>query len=108
MMTASLFYVDRNRSSMGSENYLDIFKSKWSWSQDQIYWSFLQSIVTIYVWLTTGFGQVNGFIDHLNIPLGTTNNYKAITNLHILQITTAPAKPFSSLLCHQPLPDNGF
>jgi hypothetical protein len=31
-------------------------------------------------------------------PLGTTSNYSAIANVHTLQNTTAPAKPFSSLL----------
>jgi hypothetical protein len=32
-----------------------------------------------------------------------------ITDLHALQITTVPAKPFSSLLClNQPFPDKGF
>jgi hypothetical protein len=30
----------------------------------------------------------------LHAPLGTTNNYSDIANLHIVQITTAPAKPF--------------
>jgi hypothetical protein len=39
-----------------------------------------------------GFGLANGFIDHLYTPLGTTSNYSAIPNLHILQITAAPAK----------------
>jgi hypothetical protein len=35
--------------------------------------------------------------------------YGAIINLHTLQITTAPAKPFSSLFyLHQPFPGNGF
>jgi hypothetical protein len=37
---------------------------------------------------------VNGFIGHLYTPLGTTSNYSAIADLHILQITTALAKPF--------------
>jgi hypothetical protein len=41
---------------------------------------------------------VNGFIDHLYPPLGTTSNCSAIANVHILQITTAPSKTFSSLL----------
>jgi hypothetical protein len=41
-----------------------------------------------------GYGLVNGFIDHLHTPIGTTSNYSAITNLHTLQITTVPAKPF--------------
>jgi hypothetical protein len=42
-------------------------------------------------------------------PLGTENNYRAIANLQNSQITTAPAKPFLSLLClRQPLPGNGF
>jgi hypothetical protein len=39
-------------------------------------------------------GLVNGFIDHLYTPLGNTSNYSAIADLHTLQITTAPAKPF--------------
>jgi hypothetical protein len=51
---------------------------------------------------------LNGFIDRLYIPLGTTNNYSAIAELHILKITTAPTKSFSSLLYHQPFPGNGF
>jgi hypothetical protein len=42
-------------------------------------------------------------------PLETTSNYSSIANLHTLQITTAPAMPFSSLLfLHQPFPGNGF
>jgi hypothetical protein len=41
---------------------------------------------------------VNGFIDHLYTPVGTTSNYSAIANLHTLQITAAPIKPFFSLL----------
>jgi hypothetical protein len=57
-----------------------------------------------------GYGLVvNGFIDHFCAPLGTTSNYNTITNLHTLQITSALAKPFSSLLCiHQPFPGNSF
>jgi hypothetical protein len=53
---------------------------------------------------------VNGFIDHLYTPLGTTINYSTIDNLNTLKITTAaPAKPFSSLLRHQqPFPSKGF
>jgi hypothetical protein len=44
-----------------------------------------------------------------NTPLGTTSTYHVIANLHNSQITTAPAKTSSSLLClHQPLPGNGF
>jgi hypothetical protein len=51
----------------------------------------------------------DGFIDQLHTPLGTANNCIAIANLHTLQITTAPAKPFSSLMCfHQPFHGNGF
>jgi hypothetical protein len=50
-----------------------------------------------------GYGLVNGFIAHLYTPLGTTRNYNAISNLQNLQITTAPVKPFSSLLCLQQL-----
>jgi hypothetical protein len=37
---------------------------------------------------------VNGFIDHLYTQLGITINYRATADLHNLQITTAPAKPF--------------
>jgi hypothetical protein len=43
-----------------------------------------------------GLDFVNGFIDHLYTPLGTTSNYSATANLHNSQITTAPAKPFLS------------
>jgi hypothetical protein len=46
------------------------------------------------VWLTTGFGLVNAFIDHLYTRLGTTSNYSATANLHNSQITTALAIPF--------------
>jgi hypothetical protein len=46
-----------------------------------------------------GYGLLNGFIDHLYTRLGSTSHYSAIANLHTLQITTAPAKAFSSLLC---------
>jgi hypothetical protein len=40
----------------------------------------------------------------------TTWNYNYITaNIQNSQITSAPAKPFSSLLAfHQPFPGNGF
>jgi hypothetical protein len=41
-----------------------------------------------------GFQLVNGFIDHLYPPLGTTSNYSAITNLHTLQFTTGHTKSF--------------
>jgi hypothetical protein len=37
---------------------------------------------------------VNGFIDRLYPPLGTTSNYKAIANLHTLQINATPVKLF--------------
>jgi hypothetical protein len=60
------------------------------------------------VWLQTGYRLVNGFIDHLYTPFETTSNYSAIANIHTLQITTAHAQHFSSLLCHQPFPSNGF
>jgi hypothetical protein len=54
---------------------------------------------TIYVWLQTAYGLLIGFIDHIYIPLRTTSNYSAIA------ISTAPAKPFSSLLhLHMPFP----
>jgi hypothetical protein len=38
----------------------------------------------------------------------TTSNYRANANLHTLQTTTAPTKPFPSLCLHQPFPGNGF
>jgi hypothetical protein len=48
------------------------------------------------------------FIHNLYAPLRTTSIYSATTNLSNLQMTTATAKPFSSLLClHQPFPSNG-
>jgi hypothetical protein len=46
------------------------------------------------VWVDTGFGLVNGFIDHLYTQLGTTSNYSATANIHNSQIITAPAKSF--------------
>jgi hypothetical protein len=36
---------------------------------------------------------VNGFIEHLHTPLGTTSKYSAIADLHTLHITIAHAKP---------------
>jgi hypothetical protein len=55
-----------------------------------------------------GYGLVNGFIDHLHHS-ELQVIYSAIANLHTLQITTAPAKSFASLLClHQPFPGNNF
>jgi hypothetical protein len=51
-------------------------------------------IWSMYVWLYTGFGLVNGFIDHLFTWLRTASSCSTITNLHNLQITTALAKPF--------------
>jgi hypothetical protein len=42
-------------------------------------------------------GLANGFINHLYTQIGTTSNYSATANLHT-SITTAPAKPFSTLL----------
>jgi hypothetical protein len=41
-----------------------------------------------------GYGLDIGFIDALYTPLGTTGNYSTTANLHTLQFTTAPAKPF--------------
>jgi hypothetical protein len=43
------------------------------------------------------------------IALGTTSNYSATANLHILQITTASAEHISSLQClRQPFPSSGY
>jgi hypothetical protein len=41
-----------------------------------------------------GMHFITGCIDHLYTPLITTRNYSATANLHTLQFTTAPAKPF--------------
>jgi hypothetical protein len=41
---------------------------------------------------------IDEFIDHLYTRLGITSNYSATATLHSSQITTAPAKPFPSLL----------
>jgi hypothetical protein len=38
----------------------------------------------VYEWLSTGFGLVNGFTDHLQVV--TTNNYNTTAELHTLQI----------------------
>jgi hypothetical protein len=65
-------------------------------SRQRSYEPFPIYIVTISGWLQTGYGFVNGFTDHLYSELQV--NYSAIINLHTLQITTAPAKHFSSLL----------
>jgi hypothetical protein len=46
----------------------------------------------------------DGFIYHLYIPPGTTSNYSTTANLHNSQITTASAKPFSSLLSSTAIP----
>jgi hypothetical protein len=55
-----------------------------------------------------GFGLEKGFVDHLHTTR-TTSNYSAIADRHTLQITTASAKPFFSLLfLHRPLPSNVF
>jgi hypothetical protein len=48
-----------------------------------------------------GFGLEILFIDHLQIV--TTSNYIAITNFHTLQITTAHAKSFQSLVTSRSL-----
>jgi hypothetical protein len=52
------------------------------------------------------------WLDFLTIythDLLSASNYSSTADLHNSQITTAPAKPFSSLLySHQPFPVNGF
>jgi hypothetical protein len=56
-----------------------------------------------------GYRLVSEFIGHLYTPMETTINYSAIANLYNSRITTAPAKPFPSLLyLHQPFPCNFF
>jgi hypothetical protein len=52
---------------------------------------------------------MNGFIDHLYTPLGTSSNYDAIADLNNSKITTPPVKAFSILLrLHLPFCRNGF
>jgi hypothetical protein len=46
------------------------------------------------VWRSKGFGLVNRFIDYFCTRLGTASNYSAIVDVHYLQITAAPSKPF--------------
>jgi hypothetical protein len=46
---------------------------------------FGEYVVTIYVWLQTGYGLVNRFIKHLQVV--TTYIYNTIAYLHILKIT---------------------
>jgi hypothetical protein len=54
-------------------------------------------------------GWISDLLTPLYAPLGTTSNYSAIANLHTLQITTAPDKPFSSLMSRQQqFRGNGF
>jgi hypothetical protein len=49
-----------------------------------------------------------GFIDHCNTQLVITLNYSAVANLHILEITTTPAKSFPAGYLHKPFPGNSF
>jgi hypothetical protein len=62
--------------------------------------------------ILSGFRDMNWTLDlltQLPTPLGTISNYSVITNIHILQITTAVVKPFPSMLClNQPFPGKGF
>jgi hypothetical protein len=52
---------------------------------------------------------VFGFIDHFYTRLEPTSTHSAVANIHTLQITAAPSKPFSSLLgLHRPFLGNGF
>jgi hypothetical protein len=45
-----------------------------------------------------------GLIDHFNTQLVTTINYRAIADLHNLQITTAHAKSFQSVVSSPAIP----
>jgi hypothetical protein len=45
---------------------------------------------------------------HLYTSLETTSNYSATANLQNSRFNTVRAKPFSSLVCQQPFPSNGF
>jgi hypothetical protein len=54
--------------------------------------------------LYMGFALVNRFIDQLHTRLWTTSTYSAIADLHNLQITTAPAKPFQPAVSSPAIP----
>jgi hypothetical protein len=62
------------------------------WRKQSTEYTPLVSILS-YVVTLMRFGLVNGVVDHLYY-----SNYSATANLHNSQITTAAAKPFSSLL----------
>jgi hypothetical protein len=67
-------------------------KSHMITSRSELRLSHLRTLSHIWVWLLDGglFGL------HLLTPLGTTSSFSAISALHILQFTTAPAKPFTN------------
>jgi hypothetical protein len=52
------------------------------------------NFVTCMGWLQTGYGLVNGFIDHLYTHPSELQAPNAIADFHTSQITTALAKPF--------------
>jgi hypothetical protein len=47
---------------------------------------------------------VNGFIDHLYTPLGTTSNYGGIADFHTSQITSKPAAQITTTPAAKPFP----
>jgi hypothetical protein len=50
------------------------------------------------------FGLENGLFDHFNTQLVTTLNYSAIADPYTLQITTAHAKSFQSIVSSPVIP----
>jgi hypothetical protein len=75
---------------------------------DQGFTVFICSDVYYIVTYVSDYGQEYGlevgFIDHFNTWLVTTLNYITITDLHILQITTAQAKSFQSAVFSPVIP----
>jgi hypothetical protein len=100
-ITFSFVFLDISVTSVSSE--LFSFQSSISCKECTKLPQFIV-LSGIWGWLWTGYESVNGFIDHLYTPLGTTSNYSVIVNLHTLQITTTPAKLFQSAVSSSAVP----
>jgi hypothetical protein len=68
--------------------------------------NFISRVLSWQNTVMTGFGLVNGFIDHLYTRLGTTHNYSAITNLH--KSPQHPLSPFQPTVSSPAIPCNSF
>jgi hypothetical protein len=68
-------------------------------------WTSLSSQFRSLSYSLSAFLYILYILTHLYTPLTTTCNYSAVADLHTLQTTKAPVKPFSSLLSFwQPFP----